>query len=184
MKNAQVQELSSKNEFAMEQIVKLKGIVNKQQLAVATERQNAVNARNEKTDIENDLNATKQTLAAIQRDKRQVEDDLAVATSRIEGLLQKGVPVHQILGTDAAALQPKIADAQVLAVRPDVNLVMISVGSQQNVKPGYQFVISRGSEYVSKVQVEKVYPDMCSARVIDGFGKSEIQVHDEAKSGR
>jgi hypothetical protein len=184
MKNALVLDLFSKNESNYEMIVKLKGIVNKQHLAVAMERQNAVNARNEKTDLENELNSTKQSLAAITRDKREVEELLASANSRIEGLIARGIPIQDILGSDARATQPKIADAQVLAVRPDVNLVMISVGSQQNVKPGYEFVISRGSDYIATVQVEKVYPDMCSARVKTGFSKGEVQIHDEAKSGR
>ena len=59
---------------------------------------------------------------------------------------------------------------------------MLSLGSQQNVKPGYQFTVSRGEQYVAKVQVDRVYPDMCSAKIVPGMQKSEIQVHDEARS--
>ncbi|HYF48041.1 MAG TPA: hypothetical protein VEJ63_01450 [Planctomycetota bacterium] len=67
----------------------------------------------------------------------------------------------------------------VTAVQPGVGLVMLSVGSQQGVKPGDQFTISRGGEYISRVQVEKVYPDMCSTRVVKAHG--EVKVGDEAR---
>jgi hypothetical protein len=182
IKEAENQELSREKQRYFDEIIKLKSVVTKQQQAVIVERENAVKARNEKSEIENELNVTKQTLAALQRDKRTIEEDLALQTRRIEGLLDKGVPIYRILGEDPQATQAAVPDAQVLAVRGDVGLVMISVGSQQGVKPGYQLTVSRGSEYVGKVQVEKVYPDMCSARIVPGTMKGEVQVHDEARS--
>jgi hypothetical protein len=182
IKEAENQELSREKQRYFDEIIKLKSVVTKQQQAVIVERENAVRARNEKSEIENELNVTKQTLAALQRDKRTIEEDLALQTRRIEGLLDKGVPIYRILGEDPSATQAFVPDAQVLAVRGDIGLVMISVGSQQGVKPGYQFTVSRGSEYVGKVQVEKVYPDMCSARLVPGTAKGEVQVHDEAHS--
>jgi hypothetical protein len=182
MKDAENQELARETKRYFEEIVKLKSVVTKQQQAVIVERENAVRARNEKSEMENELNVTKQTLAALQRDKRSIEEDLALQTRRIEKLLDAGVPVYRFLNEDPTATQAFVADAQVLAVRPDVGLVMISAGSQQGVKQGYQFTISRGDQYVSKVQVEKVYPDMCSARVVTGMAKGEIQIHDEARS--
>lgn len=186
MKDAENQELARENKRYQDEIVKLQGVVRKQQQAVIVERENAVNARREKTEMENELNLVKQTLSALQIDKRSIEEDLSRQNARIERLLRAGVPVASIIGEDPEASQPVIPDAQVLAVRPEVGLVMISVGTQQNVKPGFRFTISRGDQYVAKVQVEKVYPDMCSARIVEGLQKRgmEVQVHDEARSGR
>jgi hypothetical protein len=182
MKDAENQELQREVRRYAEDLTKSKGVIIKQQQAVVVERENAVRARNEKSEMENELNVTKQAYATLQRDKHSIESDLALQTRRIEKLLANGVPVTQIIGDDAAATQPYIADAQVLAVRPDVGLVMISAGTQQNVKAGFTFTISRGDQYVAKVQVDRVYPDMCSAKVITGMQKQEIQVHDEARS--
>jgi hypothetical protein len=182
---AKGEEYERENKRYLEHIEKLKGVVLKQQQAVIVERENAVRARNEKSQMEEELNVTKQTLAALNRDKRQVEEDLALQTSRITRLLEHGVPIASILGEDPTATQPFIADGRVLAVSPDVQLVMISLGSQQGVKPGYQFTISRGDQYIGKVQVEKVYPDMCSARYVPGMMNKqglEIDKNDEAKS--
>ena len=120
----------------------------------------------------------------MNRDKRSIEDDLALQTSRINRLLERGVPIATILGDDPKATQPPLADATVLAVRPEVGLVMISAGSLQNVKPGYQFTISHGDQYVAKVQVDKVYPDMCSAKVVAGMMNKKglnIEIHDDVR---
>jgi hypothetical protein len=182
---AKGEEYERENKRYLEHIEKLKGVVLKQQQAVIVERENAVRARNEKSQMEEELNVTKQTLAALNRDKRQVEEDLALQTSRITRLLEHGVPIASILGEDPSATQPFIADGRVLAVSPDVQLCMISLGSQQGVKPGFQFTISRGDQYIGKVQVEKVYPDMCSARYVPGMMNKqglEIDKNDEAKS--
>ena len=184
IKDAENEELSRENRRHAENIVKLENVVRKQQQAVLVERQNALNARNERSDMETELNTVKNTLATLQRDKRSMEEDLALQTNRINRLLERGVPIYEILGEDVAVTQGFVPDAQVLAVRPEVNLVMLSVGTLQNVKPGYRFTISRGDQYVAKVQVEKVYPDMCSARIDPKLVRKdmEVQIHDDARS--
>lgn len=185
MKDAENQELAREVKRYADDLTKLKGVVIKQQQAVAVERENSVRARNEKSEMENELNVNKQSLAALNRDKRAIEDDLALQTSRINRLLEHNVPVMQILNEDPGATQPPVADAVVLAVRPDVGLVMISAGSQQNIKPGFQFTVSHGDQYVAKVQVEKVYPDMCSAKVLPGMMNKKglnIEIHDDVRS--
>ncbi len=177
------EELVRENSRRADELVKLKGVLLKQQQAVQVARDNEVKARNEKAELENELNQTRQTLAALQRDKRQIEEDLAIQTRRILGLLERGVPIADILGEDPEATQPFIPDAQVLAVKPEMNLVMISVGTAQGVKPGFRFTISRGDKYIGKVQVERVYPDMCSAKILSNLGSgAEVQIHDQAKS--
>lgn len=60
--------------------------------------------------------------------------------------------------------QPAL-DSKVLAIKPDVGLVMLSSGSNNNVQPGYRFII-KGKEFKGTVQVDKVYPDMSSAKIV------------------
>jgi len=181
MKDAENQELQREVRRGGEDLLKIKSVVIKQQQALTVERDNAVRARNEKSEMENELNVTKQNYATLQRDRQQIEQDLALQTGRIEKLLRNNVPVAQILGEDPTASQP-LVEAVVLAVKPDVGLVMLSAGSQHNVKTGYQFTVSRGNQFVAKVQVDRVYPDMCSAKVVPGMLKQDIQIHDEART--
>ncbi|MBF0245851.1 MAG: hypothetical protein HQL31_11390, partial [Planctomycetes bacterium] len=55
---------------------------------------------------------------------------------------------------------------KVMSVRPDVNVVLLSVGMKDSVKEGFRFTIYRGGEYIGKVQVESVYPQMASAKIL------------------
>ena len=179
---AENQEYIRENKRYFDDIVKLKGVVVKQQQAVIVERENAVRAKNEKSDIENELNGTKQTLTALTRDKRAIEEDLALQTSRIERLLKAGVPVTQLLGDDPTANQPFVSDGRVLGVKPEIQIAMLSIGSQQGVKPGFQYTIKRGDQYITRVQVEKVYPDMSVAHYIQGMMNKnglEVELNDE-----
>jgi len=67
-------------------------------------------------------------------------------------------------------------------VRPEVNLVMLSVGSDDGVKTGYQFTITRGEKRIGTVEVEKVFADMSSARIIRAW-KDAIKEGDAAAVG-
>lgn len=60
--------------------------------------------------------------------------------------------------------------AKVTNVSEDYNIILLSVGSDDNVKPGYEFTIFRGDEYVGKVVVNKVEKDFCA-----GYSKQEVQ---------
>lgn len=180
MQQALNEELTRELGRRADELLKLKGVLLKQQQAVQVARDNEIKARNEKAEFENELNSTKQMLSQVMRDKRQVESDLAEQTNKIQGLLERGVDIPSLLGMDSEATQPYVPDALVLAVKPDLDLVMISVGAEHGVKPGFRFTISRGQDYVAKAQVEKVYKDMCSARLM--LKKDEVKVHDEVRS--
>jgi len=169
----------------LEHLDKLKGVLIKQQQAVIVERENAVRARNAKSEMEEELNTYKQTNFALNKEKRRIEEELDMQFARISRLLERGVPLDLLLNEDPSAMQPYISDGRVLAVSPDVQLVMLSLGSQQGVKPGFQLTVSRGDQYIGRVQVQKVYPDMCSARIIPAMINKrgfQFEVNDEAIS--
>ena len=71
-------------------------------------------------------------------------------------------------------------DGRVPAVRRDVNLVMLSVGTDDGVKPGFKFTVYREDRYIGKVEVEKVFSDMASARIIPDLTQDEISEGDSA----
>jgi peptidoglycan hydrolase CwlO-like protein len=60
----------------------------------------------------------------------------------------------------------KVIRAHVLAANNDAGVVLLSVGKDDLVEIGHEFIIHRGDVYVCKVRVESVYPDSCVARVI------------------
>ena len=129
-----------------------------------------------------------QSKASIQLDnlaRRGVDLSNAVGNTpeeRIESLIRKGVSVYQVVGD--VPDQPSI-NGKVLANRDDAGLVMLSVGSNNNVKLGYQFTISKGADVKGIAQVVNVYPDMCSAKIVPGTANTnglKIEANDEVRS--
>jgi hypothetical protein len=59
----------------------------------------------------------------------------------------------------------KPLDGYVTATSPSVNIVMISIGSDDGVAVGHKFTVYRGDKYVGKVVVEKVFKDAAAARI-------------------
>jgi predicted nuclease with TOPRIM domain len=64
----------------------------------------------------------------------------------------------------------KAVKAVVSGVNNDLNIVLLSVGRDDNVQPGYTFTIYRNNEYVATVVVDKVDKDHCS-----GYSKKEVE---------
>jgi len=74
------------------------------------------------------------------------------------------------------------AAARVLAVRPEVDLVMLSAGREGGVKVGARFGIYRAGARIGAVEVEKVFGDMASARIVEQVGGARIRERDEARA--
>jgi hypothetical protein len=104
-----------------------------------------------------------------------------MAGSRFEGLIHAELralsPVDDVrIGGDAGGVA-----GSVLAVRPEVDLVMLSVGSDDGVTMDMVFEIERDGQFVGRVKVEKVFTDMCSARIITD-AMTRIREGDDARS--
>jgi chromosome segregation ATPase len=73
-------------------------------------------------------------------------------------------------------------DALVNAVDAKEKLVVLSAGKDQKVESGYEFTVYRGDEFIGKVQVIKVYPDLAGARILYTKEGTEIQPGDNAST--
>jgi len=184
LERSKLEESQRRENLLRDRMAELQQVVLKQHQAITVARQNEVNALNQRTEMENELNQTKTQLAAILRDKRQMESDLAYMNARIEGLYLRGYDVAEILNEDPQASQPNLPGAVVVAVQPDLNLVVISKDAKHGVKPGFYFTVRRGGKFIALCQVEKVLDDMCSARILPKRSPpdTEVRVNDEALS--
>ncbi len=162
-------------------IERMHRIVLTQQQALEFAKKNMQNALSQRMEMENDLNGSRSRLVAVQKEKARLEKDLHHQTWIIQTLVDHGVPVRDLVfGTGA---QPQVPiHGKVLAVRPEVNLVMLSVGNDDEVKKGYRFTVYRLEQYIGKVEVEKVFSDMCSARILPDWTKEEVKEGDDAST--
>ena len=164
-----------------DQIDNMHKVILKQQQALRVTEINRRNAESQKIEMENELNKVRQQLADVLKEKTRVEKDLHHYTWMIEKLLEHGIPVADIVfGGDGQPAPP--IPSRVLSVRNDVNLVMLSVGKSDGVKKGFRFIIFRGDQYIGKVEVESLFDNMCSARILPDWTKKEIKEGDTANT--
>jgi hypothetical protein len=177
---ARVEEMLNRLNERANQIAHLNTIVHKLNHALKTAEENEANAKTEKIDAENQLNQVLQQLADLNKHKSKIEKDLHHYTWVIEKLIERGVDVSDVFNN--GTLPTKSVSARVLAVEPDVNIVMLSAGKRQGVEVGYRFTVFRQDEYIGKVEVEKVLDDFSTARIIPEVTPKEIQEDDNAST--
>lgn len=137
----------------------------------------------------------REQVVAYERERSKLRGDLDVARSNVEAqeekivslerdmarLEERGLVVDGVIQDETALEEP--IRAKILAIRPDVDIVLLSAGREDQVKEGYQFTVFRGGTYKGKVVVESVYPNMCSARIVaDLMAQSETILEGDSAS--
>jgi hypothetical protein len=115
----------------------------------------------------------------LEGDKVALMEKASDLQLRLDALINRtGIPANQV--------EPvPLIQASVLGVRYDKSgpgLVMLNVGKDKQVKPGYTFQIYRGSTYKGQVRVEDVEDFICSAVIIGGPQKGSIAQGDSAST--
>jgi len=119
-----------------------------------------------------------QLVAQLESAKRALEDQVSQMETKLTVALQRGG-----ISRDLVEALPKI-DASVLDVRmqPSPGLVMLNVGKNREVKPGYTFDIYSGGIYKGQVRVENVQEQMCSALITHAVDGQAISQGDRAST--
>jgi predicted nucleic acid-binding Zn-ribbon protein len=60
----------------------------------------------------------------------------------------------------------KIIRGKVTGVDKSLGLVIINVGQRHEVRKGYSFIVFRGDQYIGKIMVDEVFPDMAAGHYI------------------
>lgn len=109
-------------------------------------------------------------------DLKQRHVDLAKKKADLEWLLAR---IQEKIGAipDEITAMPKI-DGRVVGVSSKMNLVVISVGEEDGVRIGFEFTVFRGSSYVGKLVVEKLYPRQAACRIVLEKTKDQVQPGD------
>jgi hypothetical protein len=109
------------------------------------------------------------TRVVIDLDKNQHElDELQVAYNDLDQKTQRlEIQMANLArnGINPESYEVPRIEGIVAAVRPEDRLVVLSVGKDQKVMPGYVFSVRRGPEYIGKVEVIEVYDDLSGARI-------------------
>ena len=131
------------------------------------------------SEVEDDLNNAQSDLTQ----RAQEIDSLTKESSKgkaMLAILQKRHPqIYNELVDEKAST--KALNGVVAAVRegPDgqQDTVMLSIGKDEKVEEGIEFILYRGADYVVKVRAEKVMADMVSCRIIrDSWNAKNLKV--------
>jgi predicted nuclease with TOPRIM domain len=106
----------------------------------------------------------------LQDQLAQVEKDMNALGEKLENTNLVVAQYEDKFGKLADTIGVPLVKGAVMAVDNDLNIVLLSVGRDDNVKPGFEFTIYRGNEYVGTVLIDKVDKDHCS-----GSSKKEIE---------
>lgn len=119
-------------------------------------------------EVEDDLNnlQTEHTRSLESLEKTVAERKQADAF--VSQVREKFPKVYEALADEKGTTA--VLKAVVAAVRPNPQgqqeFVMLSIGKEEGVQEGQEFIIYRDSKYICKVRVEKIMNDMAPARVI------------------
>lgn len=131
----------------------------------------AVRNLNEKVVQMETLLAEKQALESRIEDLKQENNSLRLTNENVLAMLPEGADVP----TDQPALM-----GQVVAV--DGNLAIISLGAEDEVRPGHKFTVSRGSEYIGQIEITDVEARKSAGRAVSVLLRKPIQAGDRVSS--
>ena len=119
------------------------------------------------------LMAAKQTLEArveeLRNKLRGAQLTAETAVSKLGG------------GADVPMDQPHHM-GQILTVDNGANVAVISLGSEDGVRPGFRYTVSRGNQYVGLIEITDVQARQSAGRSIKNLQKSNIQSGDRVMS--
>jgi chromosome segregation ATPase len=119
-------------------------------------------------EVEDDLNnlQTEFTKRNEDLDKKNVE--LRDASAFVAQVREKYPKVYEALKDEKGSSQALRAVVSAVRNNPqgEQEFVMLSIGKEEGIAEGQEFIIYRGSKYVCKVRVEKIMNDMAPARII------------------
>lgn len=153
-------------------------LVNEKDQALAEKRQ-AIEAKNvaetEQKRLEGELVDRDDQIGEMNKRAVAMADQIESANMKLDVYLRE-------FGDLAGAIVPPRLTGKVTGVDQDLNIVLLSIGRDDNVKPGYTFTVYRGGEYVGKVKIDKVEKDYASGYSLPELQKHPIEVGDSVST--
>jgi hypothetical protein len=141
----------------------------------------AVTQREQSIDDKQRIAKDKEDLQMILDDLEKRHIELAKRNQENENIIQNYLAKLKIRIPGELLKAPAI-HGSVVGVSDQFNLVMLNVGENDQVKPGYEFTIYRGKTFVGRVKVDRVFPDMCACIALQEYHKDTIKKGDDAST--
>jgi len=121
---------------------------------------------------ENDLGNAMKTL-------KKVNGDLAWSNDIIGKLKEQRPDIYDNL-IRGEIVEPKdVIRGKVTGVDKSLGLVIVNVGQRHEVQKGYSFIVFRGDQYIGKIVIDEVFPDMAAGHYDKPAMKTDVEVGDD-----
>jgi chromosome segregation ATPase len=182
-KNTQIASLTAANTTAADAL----------KVAVARNEQLSNDLSNRSADLEKtrgELTTVSENLARAEQRADTAEKGLAAGEATNKSLTEQVDEANTLLTAyrtqfgnipSVAITQPVKGVVQAASAKDDV--YVISVGSKDGVKAGYEFVVSRGDRYVSTIVIDSVFPNHAAGHTKTGMRKLDVQAGDAVATG-
>lgn len=130
-------------------------------------------------EVEDDLNNTKTALSQCEESLTKEKKDNNSNKAMLAILRERDPKMWAELADEKQSAS--FIQGIVAVVKSDPqgkqDLVVLTIGKNQTVEEGTEFIISRGSDYIVRVRAEKVLTDMISCRVIpESWNKKSLEI--------
>lgn len=138
-----------------------------------TAQEESAQAKKERDAMRVDLDAAQIALHEARTSTKEMSDKIDTLELVVEAYEKKYGPM--------GAPTPNI-DALVKAVDAKEGLVVLSVGEDDQVKLGHEFTVFRGDNWIGKVKVIRVYPNLAGARIEMTKDGEQVRIGDKAST--
>jgi chromosome segregation ATPase len=130
-------------------------------------------------EVEDDLNNAQTELTKRAEHIDTLDKDLNKNKAVVALLRERNPKLYNSLVDEKSSTQ--YLQAVVAAVRNNnqgqQDLVMLTIGKEEKVEEGVEFIVFRGNQYIVKVRVERVLNDMAACRVVpDSWNTNNLQI--------
>lgn len=145
--------------------------------SLATQREQ-ISALQETRSQGNQLLSSKEiALERMQASFKQQEQELASAQERIrQQEFALNVFRERFPGVEVATQPPHTG--RVLTANAAANVYTISLGTEDGVRPGFTYTVSRGAKFIGTIQIDDVQNKQSAGRAIRDLSAGEIQAGD------
>lgn len=141
--------------------------------------------------IQSERESLKRQLAELERSKGDLESQVAELTTRptveLEKVLVKNdepaaVDAVSSMGDAPASSDASPANGQVVVVNREYDFIVMNLGKNQGLSVGQEFQITRDSQVLGTVKVEKVYDELSAAAILPDSQKQSIREGDTVRA--
>jgi predicted RNase H-like nuclease (RuvC/YqgF family) len=132
-------------------------------------RATAFNLNVKLAEVEDDLNNLQTEMGKRSEDLEKIRDELRQSNAFVAQVREKFPKIYDVVRGEKGGTT-KVLRAAVAAITNDQtgkqDIIMLSIGADDGVEEGQEFVVFRNDQYICKVRVERPMADMSPARVL------------------